>query len=77
MRTMLVIVLACALSLALAGSVFPANAHEGHTHTPAPSVRPADPPGEQSPLVGALAGVAILVAGLAGIFIYRLIREGL
>lgn len=49
--------------------------------TPSPSASvspiPPKPPGERDPVVGVLAILAILVAGGAGVFIYRVIRKGL
>lgn len=42
--------------------------------TPSPGGRPS---GARDPLVGALAVIAILVAGGAGLWVYRVIRKGL
>lgn len=48
------------------------------TASPSASTLPlAPPPGERNPLQGVLAVVAIIVAGGAGVFIYRVIRKGL
>lgn len=54
-----------------------ALAHPGHSPstTPASNLNPA-PPGERSPLVAVAAGAAVVIAGGAGIFIYRVIRKG-
>jgi hypothetical protein len=49
--------------------------------TPAPSATldPSKfkPPGVQSPIVGVLAVVTILVVAVAGLWVYRVIRKGL
>lgn len=37
----------------------------------------AQPPGERNPLIALVAAGAIVIAGGAGIFIYRTIKEGL
>ena len=45
---------------------------------PAPSIPPdAVPPGERNPWIALVAAGAIVVAGVAGISIYRTIKEGL
>ena len=46
--------------------------------SPTASLIPAGPPpGERNPVQGVLAVLAIIVAGGAGVFIYRVIRHGL
>ncbi len=49
--------------------------HEGHSEERDPV--PAQPPGERNPVIGIIAAVTILVVGAAGIFIYRIIKEGI
>ncbi len=49
--------------------------HEGHSEEGDPV--PAQPPGERNPVIGIIAAATILVVGAAGIFIYRVIKEGI
>lgn len=67
-------------SRSLAGSRRVA-AQEEHTdlETPTPPPTPLDvpPPGERNPYIALVAALAIVVVGVTGIFIYRMIREGL
>ncbi len=77
-RTVVVVVVALLLvtiplTIAVAQST---PGHDGHSEENGTPV-PAQPPGERNPLVGIIAGVAILVVGAAGIFIYRIIKEGI
>lgn len=80
MRRFLLLV---ALLIALAAA--PASAHQGEDHpTPAATSSgtvqfplDAQTPGERSPWVAGVAAVAIVGAGAAGIYIYRLIKKGI
>lgn len=71
----IVLVLLILLSLAL--FILPATSHEGHP--PSEHNPPADPApvGERDPVVGTLAFLSIVVAGVAGLWVYRVIRRGL
>jgi hypothetical protein len=57
------------------------SAQEDHTdhETPTPTPVPIDgqPPGERNPYIALIAALAIVVVGVTGIFIYRMIKEGL
>ncbi|HVF12622.1 MAG TPA: hypothetical protein VNA87_06015 [Actinomycetota bacterium] len=73
------------ITLFIAVSPMLALAHEGGDHpTPHPTSSgtvqfPADgqTPGERSPWVAAVAATTIIGTGVAGIYIYRLIKKGI
>ena len=50
--------------------------HQDHPEDDATPV-PAQPLGERNPVIGIIAAVTILVVGAAGIFIYRIIKQGI
>lgn len=54
-----------------------AQADHNNQETPTPVPADGQPPGERNPLVALIAAASIIVVGVTGIFIYRMIREGL
>ena len=72
----IVVVALLVVVIPVASAIAQTPDHEGHSGDDATPV-PAQPPGERSPVVGVVAGVSILIVGVTGIFIYRIIRKGI
>lgn len=66
-----------ALTLALAPPLVARSLSPLPPLRPSPGSSPLPPPGERDPLVGFAAAAAIVVAGGAGLWVYRVIRKGL